>query len=134
MKAGLKAVLLLVTLALASCAVTPTHIPEYREVFIGPSAKNYIQTTALLQGRTEGNLLRVAYDGTSLYDREIKYRFTWFDASGFELPGITGNWLVHRVQGQQPFRIQSIATNQKAVSFRLLIYDRHAQVIETANK
>lgn len=123
MKNVFSAVICLLGMSIAGCApITP--VPEYPQLYIGPNAQQYVQTTDLRFLKNESNLLQVAYDGASSFNREIKYRFVWFDSNGFELPSITGRWQLRQLGASQPFTIQAIATSPKAVNFRLLIYDK----------
>ncbi len=126
-------VAVLLLLLLNGCA-TVIQTTDYQQLYMGSGVRSYIQVGGLHQERTGGDLLRVAFDGVSLYEREVKYRFVWLDVNGFELPGLTARWHRYKVYSQQPFQLQAIATDPKVVNYRLLIYDLHAAPVADDTK
>lgn len=52
---------------------------------------------------------------------DFEYKFQWFDADGFELRDTTEHWQPTLIQGMERKRLQSVAGDPRARSFKLMI-------------
>lgn len=118
-------VLATAALALWGCQTQPQQPVEYPQLLIGPRAQSYLQIEAVQQSYASSNLLRA---GVRLYNRSsseqtLRYRFSWFDANGFELKGLSGRWEQQPLRPGEPMMIDRVAPSPKAVSYRIQLFD-----------
>lgn len=95
-----------------------------QKVVLGPHVKRYLKADNVGAAMTvSGDMLRVRLAGhsTSIMKKEIIYQFQFFDAAGFELPGTTSKWHRLRLTPKQEFTLQSVATSNRAVDYRITI-------------
>ena len=120
-----------ITLAfvVSACAPTnPTLAPPptliEQKVVFGPGVNYYIKANDVAAAKTVGgDMLRVRFTGhnTSPLKKEIIYQFQFFDAAGFELSGTTSKWHRLRLTPKQEFTLQSVATSNHAVDYKITI-------------
>lgn len=95
-----------------------------QKVVMGPHVSRYLKADDIASAMTVGgDMLRIHFAGhsTSIVKKEIIYQFQFFDAAGFELPGTTSKWHRLRLTPKQEFTLQSVATNKRAVDYKLTI-------------
>ncbi len=70
-----------------------------------------------------GDLLTVQVSLASLYDdtQNYKYKFSWYDANGFEIDAGSNAWLPLIMYGSQTKTIQGVAPNPSARQFKLML-------------
>lgn len=118
-------VLTAAALTLLGCQTQPQQPDPYPQLLIGPRAQAYLQIEAVQEGYASSNLLRA---GVRLYNRSgqeqtLRYRFSWFDANGFELKGLAGRWEQRSLRPAEPVMIDRVAPSPKAVSYRIQLFD-----------
>ena len=128
--------LLLTAGLLAGCQTQPQQASDWPQLTIGPKARGYLQIESAPQGVASGNLLRA---GVRLYNRSqsehtLRYRFSWMDANGFELPGMASRWEQRLLRPGEPVALDRVAPGPAATSYRIYLFDintaTHAQGIE----
>ncbi|MET4000638.1 DUF1425 domain-containing protein [Marinobacterium sp. MBR-109] len=130
--------LLLAAGLLAGCQTQPQQPVEWPQLTIGPKARSYLQIEAVPEGVASGNLLRA---GVRLYNRSqseqtLRYRFSWTDANGFELPGMASRWEQRILRPGEPVALDRVAPGPAATSYRIYLFDintgtaTHTQGIE----
>ncbi len=127
-------VLAAAALTLLGCQTQPQQPVEHPQLLIGPRAQSYLQIEAVQEGYASSNLLRA---GVRLYNRSsqeqlLRYRFSWFDASGFELKGLSGRWEQLPLRPAEPVMIDRVAPSPKAVSYRIQLFDPRTPVANSA--
>ncbi|MBV0934413.1 DUF1425 domain-containing protein [Marinobacterium weihaiense] len=118
-------VLAAAALALLGCQTQPQPPTDYPQLQIGPRAQSYLQIEAVQEGYASSDLLRA---GVRLYNRSnqqqtLRYRFSWFDANGFELKGLASRWEQHPLRPAEPVMIDRVAPSPKAVRYRIQLFD-----------
>ena len=129
-----KILALAATLALASgCQSTaqPTH---YSQLVIGPKAGSYLQIESVQQGAS-GELLRagVRLHNRSGFTQDLRYRFEWLDADGFEIRGLAARWELLEMKPQVSHSLDRVATSPRARDYRIHLFDKNTPARETTN-
>lgn len=119
------AVLATTSLVLFGCQTQPQQTDSYPQLLIGPKAQSYLHIEGVQEGYASSDLLRA---GVRLYnrsqqERKLRYRFSWFDAGGFELQGLSGRWEHRLLRPNEPVMIDRVAPSPKAVSYRIQLFD-----------
>ncbi len=78
-------------------------------------------TISEMRGREVGGLLEVNLTLTNLTgrDKSLAYRFSWFDADGFEVEAETDAWTPVNLHGAQSVSVRGVAPNGSVKSYRL---------------
>ena len=81
---------------------------------------DYAYVASINQSRVGGLLkIQAKLVNSSSANRKIRYKFSWFDASGMESGGVTADWRVLELEGGEARHISAVATNPNAVDFSL---------------
>jgi uncharacterized protein YcfL len=72
-----------------------------------------------------GNLRKVQVTLENLRDnnREIRYRFEWFDQDGMAVGGVSELWLPLVLAGRETRSVSTVATSPRAADFTLKIVE-----------
>lgn len=111
-------------LLVAGCQ-TPPVSTTYPHLVIGPRAGSYLQIESVQQGRASGDLLRagVRLHNRSLATQELRYRFEWLDAGGFEVRGLAARWELLELRPQVSHSLDRVAPSPQAVAYRIHLFD-----------
>lgn len=128
------ATLLTATALLGGCQLQPQSPPEPSAVTLGPRARTYLHIESVHQGVASSDLLRagVRLHNASLSDKTLRYRFSWRDANGFELPGLANRWEQRVLRPSEPVAIDRVAPSPKAVDFHIYLFDINSNSAATA--
>lgn len=126
--------LLLATALLAGCQVQPQDSRADPQLTLGPRARNYLHIEGVQQGLASGNLLRagVRLHNASTTDKTLRYRFSWRDANGFELPGLANRWEQIELRPAEPVALDRVAPSPQAVAFHIYLFDINSNSAATA--
>jgi uncharacterized protein YcfL len=91
--------------------------------FVDNSIGNYIEIQKINKRvRPNGFIeIEVVGENSTKYSKLFRYRVTWEDKDGFEIPSISSNWREFSAQKNAQFRISVIAPNKKAVIYQLYV-------------
>jgi uncharacterized protein YcfL len=126
--------LALVALGLAGCATsvntiqranpqaTPSLVADQRVITDSTLARK-LATVSVNEAKVSGNLLKiqVTLENLSSRPQAFTYKFDWIADDGMELSGPTGGWKQIQLEGREVRAISAIATNPRAVDFRLKV-------------
>ncbi len=78
-------------------------------------------TISDMRSREVGGLLEVSLKLTNLTrnDKEVSYRFSWFDHDEFEVEAGTDGWTPVSLHGAQSVSVYGVAPNSSVKSYRL---------------
>ena len=109
--------------------VSSTH----PHLVIGPRAGGYLQIESVQEGRASGDLLRagVRLHNRSLGAQELRYRFEWLDAGGFEIQGLAARWELLELRPQVSHSLDRVAPSPRAVGYRIHLFDTHTPPVTT---
>jgi len=76
-----------------------------------------------LKMRKVGGVLQAAGTmfSTVTSDLKVQYRFSWYDADGFEIDKDAGSWKSLTLYGRQTADVQGVAPNARAEEFKVVI-------------
>lgn len=99
----------------------------YPDLVVDSNAKRYLNIVSL-QNSNDAGLLRAGVRLTNKNNSVeiLRYRFVWFDKSGFELQGISSIWEEILLRPSEPVSISRIAASEKAVSYKVYLFDIHS--------
>ncbi|MFC6671911.1 DUF1425 domain-containing protein [Marinobacterium aestuariivivens] len=99
--------------------------PTFPQLNLGPAAGRYLQIESVQQGITPGKLLQagVRLSNNGLSEQILRYRFVWFDARGFEIPGLSSRWQQTLMRPAEPLSLSGIAGSPDATAFRIDLFD-----------
>ncbi|MGE4407992.1 YcfL family protein [Pseudomonas sp.] len=114
------------TMLLAGCQTQPAASP-HPHLVIGPRAGGYLEIESVQEGKASGDLLRagVRLHSRSLGRQELRYRFEWLDASGFEIPGLAARWELLELRPRVSHSLDRVAPSPRAVAYRIHLFDTH---------
>ncbi len=117
----------LAVLLLTGCQALQTQSSDYSQVEFSPETAVHMKVRNITQGRTEGDLLRVAvlvHNSRTMADNYF-FRFIWLDKDGLEVQGLSSRWEAIVSTGlDDALVISRIASNPDVVDYRLLISDK----------
>lgn len=127
------AVAMATVLTLLGCQTRPQQDELYPQLLIGPKAQGYLQIEGVQQGVASSDLLRA---GVRLHNRSrteqiLRYRFSWFDARGFELQGLAARWERQVLRPNEPVTLDRVAPGPNAVSYRIQLFDVQSPTAST---
>lgn len=130
-----KVLALAASIALITGCQTAPSPTEHPQLVIGPKASNYLHIESVQQG-TSGELLRagVRLHNRSAATQDLRYRFEWLDASGFEIRGLAARWELLELQPHVSHSLDRIATSPKASAYRIHLFDKNTPARETPNR
>lgn len=99
---------------------SPSLVNDKR-VVTDQSLARKLSIVSINEGKASGNLLRVqaTLRNNSSKPQTYLYKFDWISDEGMELSGPTGGWQTLRFEGKEERSVSAIATNPRAVDFRL---------------
>jgi uncharacterized protein YcfL len=108
------------TASRAESQASPTYINDQR-VVTDQSLARKLSIVSINEGKASGNLLRIqaTLRNNSSRPQTFLYKFDWISDEGMELSGPTGGWQTIRFEGKEERSVSAIATNPRAVDFRL---------------
>jgi len=118
---------------ISGCQSTPQPT-QYPQLVMGPRASNYLQIESVQQG-SSGDLLRagVRLHNRSSVTRDLRYRFEWLDADGFELRGLAARWELLEMRPQVSHSLDRVAPSPRARDYRIHLFDKNTPARETNN-
>jgi len=121
----------LVLAALAGCADTSANVLVGETVDAGLAKTVVVNNKSFAKGveltdivaRKVNNLLQIQVVLTSLKSDTIRFEhsFEWFDAEGFKVESQAEHWTPEVIYGKQVLRIEGIAPNEMAESFKFMV-------------
>lgn len=119
---------LLPLLILTGCQTQQVKSLDYPQLVLGQGANRFLAIDSVTEGYTDGQLLRVSIQAvnTSSSAKTLRYKFTWFDAAGFEINSLTSRWEALETAPQEPISINRIATSPKVAAYKVFLSDAHA--------
>lgn len=125
MKPRLIGLLLTAAGLLTGCQLQPQPDADWPQLTLGPKARSYLQIDAVPEGIAAGNLLRA---GVRLYNRSpseqtLRYRFSWLDQHGFELPGLAARWEQRVLRPGEPVSLDRVAPGPAATRYHIYLFD-----------
>ena len=121
----------LVLAALAGCADTSSNVIIGETVEAGLAKTIVVNNKSFSKGveltdliaRKVNDLLQVQVVLTSLKQDTIRFEhsFEWFDADGFKVKTPKEHWKPEVIYGKQVLRVEGIAPNEKAESFKFMV-------------
>ncbi|MBN3563915.1 DUF1425 domain-containing protein [Aliamphritea spongicola] len=118
---------LLAGLLLTGCHMLQTQPVDYSHIEFSPGTATHMKVRNITQGRTEGDLLRVAVlvHSSRVMTDSYYFRFIWLDKDGNQVKGLSSRWETLVATGvDDALVISRIASNPDAVDYRLLISDK----------
>ncbi|MDO6561818.1 DUF1425 domain-containing protein [Amphritea sp. 1_MG-2023] len=121
-------IILLPLLLLTGCQTQQVKSPDYPQLVFGQGASHFLAIESVTDGYTAGHLLKVSIQAfnRSNSSKTLRYKFTWFDAAGFEIKGLTSRWEALKTEPKEPILINRIATSPEAVSYQVFLSDAYA--------
>ena len=91
--------------------------------FVDNSISNYIEIDKINERTREDGFkeIEIVGENDTKYYKQFRYRVTWEDKDGFEVPSITSKWRTFSAEKNAEFRINVIAPNKKAQIYRLYV-------------
>ena len=91
--------------------------------FVDNSITNYIEISKINERIREDGFkeIEIVGENSTKYYKIFRYRVTWVDKDGFEVPSISSKWQEFPAQKNAKFRINVIAPNAKAVVYQLYV-------------
>ncbi|AKC81614.1 hypothetical protein IMCC26134_00395 [Verrucomicrobia bacterium IMCC26134] len=110
------------TVQRANAQATPSYVADQRVITDSTLARK-LATVSVNEAKVSGNLLKiqVTLENLSSRPQAFTYKFDWIADDGMELSGPTGGWKQIQLEGREVRAISSIATNPRAVDFRLKV-------------
>ena len=110
------------TVQRANPQATPSYVADQRVITDSTLARK-LATVSVNEAKVSGNLLKiqVTLENLSSRPQAFTYKFDWIADDGMELSGPTGGWKQIQLEGREVRAISSIATNPRAVDFRLKV-------------
>ena len=90
--------------------------------FVDNSIENDIEISSVKERKTN-ELMEIQIVGENPNDKYMafKYRVTWEDKKGFEIPSLTSNWTSFPAHKNAKFRINVIAPSKAATVYQIYI-------------
>ncbi len=87
------------------------------------SVERYIEVSKINKRRINDGLIEIQIIGENKTDkyRSFRYRVTWEDKDGFEVPSLSSKWTDFPAYKNAEFRINVIAPNTKATEYQIYI-------------
>ncbi len=120
--------LMLLTMLLSSCSTSgieaigqPDAADVKKHLLIHNDALAKKITISDMRNREVGGLLEVRLTLTNLTrsDKQVSYRFSWFDGDEFEVEAGTDGWTPVSLHGAQSISVNGVAPNSSVKSYRL---------------
>jgi len=91
--------------------------------FVDNSISNYIEVDKVNERtRADGfKEIEIVGENDTKYYKQFRYRVTWEDKDGFEVPSVSSKWRTFSAQKNAKFRINVIAPSKEAVVYQLYI-------------
>jgi uncharacterized protein YcfL len=104
----------------AESQASPAYVNDQR-VITDQSLARKLTIVSINEGKASGNLLRIqaTLRNNSSKPQTYLYKFDWISDEGMDLSSPTGGWQTLRFEGKEERSISAIATNPRAVDFRL---------------
>jgi uncharacterized protein YcfL len=114
------------TVQRANPQATPSYVADQRVVTDTTLARK-LSTVSVNEAKVSGNLLKiqVTLENRSTKPQAFTYKFDWIADDGMELSGPTGGWKQIQLEGREVRAISAIATNPRAVDFRLKVRENN---------